>query len=236
MSRASRYKSEFLANMSHELRTPLNSSLILAKLLSDNPTGNLNEEQVKFAQSIYSAGNDLLNLINDILDISKVEAGKLELAPESIAIGQLVDSLKRTFEPMAGQKKLAFEVTVDQDTPATLVTDRQRIEQILKNLLSNAIKFTSAGKVSVAVSPQPEGMISFVVRDSGIGIHPDQQRAIFDAFHQADGTTSRRYGGTGLGLSISRDLAALLGGSISVDSREGQGSDFTLRLPATPNS
>jgi signal transduction histidine kinase len=177
LSRASCYKSEFLANMSHELRTPLNSSLILAKLLADNPTGNLNEEQVKFAQSIYSAGNDLLNLFNDILDISKVEAGKLELAPESLAVGELVDSLKRTFVPMAGQKKLAFEVNVEQDTPAMLVTDRQRFEQILKNLPSNAIKFTLAGKVSVAVLPQPEGMISFVVRDSGIGIHTDQQRA-----------------------------------------------------------
>ncbi|MDO8719537.1 MAG: response regulator [Polaromonas sp.] len=231
LSRASRYKSEFLANMSHELRTPLNSALILSKLLSDNPTGNLNAEQVKFAQSIYSAGNDLLNLINDILDISKVEAGKLELAPERIAIDELVDVLKRTFEPMADQKKLAFDVSVAPGTPLSLVSDRQRVEQILKNLLSNAIKFTSAGQVSVTVSPQPEGMISFVVRDSGIGIRADHQQAIFEAFHQADGTTSRRYGGTGLGLSISRDLVALLGGTITVDSREGQGSAFTLRLP-----
>jgi CheY-like chemotaxis protein/signal transduction histidine kinase/CHASE3 domain sensor protein len=231
LSRASRYKSEFLANMSHELRTPLNSSLILSKLLSDNPKGNLDDEQVKFAQSIYSAGNDLLNLINDILDISKVEAGKLELLPEDIAVGKLADSLKSTFEPLAGQKKLAFEVNIEQGTPATLVTDRQRVEQILKNLLSNAIKFTEAGKVSLTVSAQPGGIIAFAVQDSGIGIRQDQQQLVFDAFHQADGTTSRRYGGTGLGLSISRDLATLLGGSISVKSSEGQGSTFTLLLP-----
>lgn len=231
LSRASRYKSEFLANMSHELRTPLNSALILSKLLSDNATGNLSAEQVKFAQSINAAGNDLLHLINDILDISKVEAGKLELVPESIAVGELADSLKRTFEPMADQKKLAFDITVAPGTPLTLVSDRQRVEQILKNLLSNAIKFTSAGRVSVAVSKQPAGMISFVVQDSGIGIQADHQQAIFEAFHQADGTTSRRYGGTGLGLSISRDLAALLGGTITVESRENQGSAFTLQLP-----
>ncbi|MHB1249346.1 MAG: CHASE3 domain-containing protein, partial [Polaromonas sp.] len=231
LSRASRYKSEFLANMSHELRTPLNSSLILAKLLSDNPKGNLDEEQVKFAQSIYSAGNDLLNLINDILDISKVEAGKLELAPEDIAIGKLLDSLKRTFEPMANQKKLEFEVDVEQGAPATLVTDRQRVEQVLKNLLSNAIKFTEAGKVSLTVSGQPGGFIAFTVKDSGIGIRQDQQSLIFFSFHKGDGTTSRRYGGTGLGLSISRDLAALLGGSITIESEAGKGSTFTLLLP-----
>jgi len=231
LSRASRYKSEFLANMSHELRTPLNSSLILAKLLADNTRGNLDDEQVKFAQSIYSAGNDLLNLINDILDISKVEAGKLELSPEEIVLGKLVDSLKNTFEPMAGQKRLHFEVNIQPGTPVMLVSDRQRVEQILKNLLSNAIKFTEAGKVSLTVSQQPGGLVTFAVQDSGIGIRPDQQQIIFDAFHQADGTTSRRYGGTGLGLSISRDLSNLLGGSITVESREGQGSCFTLRLP-----
>ncbi len=231
LTRASRYKSEFLANMSHELRTPLNSSLILAKLLSDNTKGNLNEEQVKFAQSIYSAGNDLLNLINDILDISKVEAGKLELSPENIMVGKLTDSLKTTFSPLAGQKKLAFDVIVEAGTPATFFSDRQRVEQILKNLLSNALKFTEAGKVSLTVSATPSGQLAFAVQDSGIGIRSDQQQLIFEAFQQADGTTSRRYGGTGLGLSISRDLAALLGGSISVQSAEGQGSTFTLVLP-----
>ena len=235
LSRASRYKSEFLANMSHELRTPLNSSLILAKLLGDNPKGNLSDEQVKFAHSIYSAGNDLLNLINDILDISKVEAGKLELSPEDIVLSKLLDSLKNTFEPLATQKKLAFEVTVEQGAPATLFTDRQRVEQILKNLLSNAIKFTEAGKVSLAVSLRPDGHLAFAVRDSGIGIRADQQQLIFDAFRQADGTTSRRYGGTGLGLSISRDLTMLLGGSITIESSEGRGSTFTLLLPRSPS-
>ncbi len=231
LTRASRYKSEFLANMSHELRTPLNSSLILAKLLADNSKGNLDKEQIKFAQSIYSAGNDLLNLINDILDISKVEAGKLELSPENMAVGSLVDSLKNTFEPLAGQKKLAFEVVVDSATPASLFTDRQRVEQILKNLLSNAIKFTETGKVSLMVAQATGGYIAFAVRDSGIGIRQDQQSLIFDAFRQADGTTSRRYGGTGLGLSISRDLTTLLGGSIQIESAEGRGSVFTLLLP-----
>ena len=231
LTRASRYKSEFLANMSHELRTPLNSSLILAKLLAENSKGNLDKEQIKFAQSIYSAGNDLLDLINDILDISKVEAGKLELSPENMAVGSLVDSLKNTFEPLAGQKKLAFEVVVDAATPASLYTDRQRVEQVLKNLLSNAIKFTETGKVSLMVAEATGGYIAFAVRDSGIGIRQDQKSLIFDAFRQADGTTSRRYGGTGLGLSISRDLTTLLGGSITVESAEGQGSVFTLLLP-----
>ncbi len=231
LSRASRYKSEFLANMSHELRTPLNSSLILAKLLADNPKGNLNEEQVRFSQSIYSAGNDLLNLINDILDISKVEAGKLELTPEDIVLGHLVNALKNTFEPMANQKKLKFDIRISPGTPVTLVSDRQRVEQILKNLLSNAIKFTDAGRVSLTVSQQADGQIAFAVQDSGIGIRPDQQGIIFEAFHQADGTTSRRYGGTGLGLSISRDLSSLLGGAITLASDEGKGSCFTLLLP-----
>ncbi len=231
LSRASRYKSEFLANMSHELRTPLNSSLILAKLLADNPKGHLDPEEVRFAQSIFSAGNDLLSLINDILDISKVEAGRLELSPEDMVVGTLVDSLKSTFEPLAGQKNLALTIRIESGTPATLKTDRQRVEQILKNLLSNAIKFTDAGEVSLRVSLQPQGVIAFSVRDSGIGIRPDQQQLIFDAFRQADGTTSRRYGGTGLGLSISRDLTTLLGGSLSVESSEGGGSTFTLLLP-----
>ncbi|WP_341918272.1 response regulator [Polaromonas sp. YR568] len=231
LSRASRYKSEFLANMSHELRTPLNSSLILAKLLADNPKGHLSQEEVRFAQSIYSAGNDLLSLINDILDISKVEAGKLELSPEDMVVDALVESLKSTFEPLAGQKNLTLSIRIESGTPATLKTDRQRVEQILKNLLSNAIKFTDAGEVSLRVSLQPQGSIAFSVRDSGIGIRPDQQQLIFDAFRQADGTTSRRYGGTGLGLSISRDLTTLLGGSLSVESSEGGGSTFTLLLP-----
>ena len=228
---ASRYKSEFLANMSHELRTPLNSSLILAKLLADNTSGNLSDEQVRFAQTIYSAGNDLLQLINDILDISKVEAGKLELVPEDVPVRRVVEGLARTFEPLARQKQLEFKVAVDPGVPASLHTDRQRMEQILKNLLSNAVKFTEVGAVSLSVSTTPEGDIAFRVQDTGIGIASDQQDKIFDAFHQADGTTSRRFGGTGLGLSITRDLTRLLGGSVAVSSAPNEGSVFTLVLP-----
>ncbi|WP_281909498.1 response regulator [Massilia varians] len=231
LERASRYKSEFLANMSHELRTPLNSSLILAKLLADNAAGNLNDEQVRFAQTIYSAGNDLLHLINDILDISKVEAGKLELVPEEVPLRRMVEGLARTFEPLARQKALEFSMTIDPNVPAAITTDRQRVEQILKNLLSNAVKFTERGAVRMTVGVTPEGWVQFGVRDSGIGIAQDQQDKIFDAFHQADGTTSRRFGGTGLGLSISRDLTNLLGGSLDVSSQPGEGSLFTLSLP-----
>ena len=231
LERASRYKSEFLANMSHELRTPLNSSLILAKLLSDNVPGNLNDEQVRFAQTIYSAGNDLLHLINDILDISKVEAGKLELMPEDLPVRRTVESLGRTFEPLAKQKDLRFTVTVEPNVPPSLHTDRQRLEQVLKNLLSNAVKFTEQGDVSLTVSATDEGWVQFTVVDSGIGIAQDQQERIFEAFHQADGTANRRFGGTGLGLSISRDLTSLLGGTLVVSSTPGEGSTFTLSMP-----
>jgi signal transduction histidine kinase/DNA-binding response OmpR family regulator len=232
LQRASRYKSEFLANMSHELRTPLNSSLILAKLLSENKDGNLTPEQLKFAQTIYGAGNDLLNLINDILDLSKVEAGRLELQPQFVSVQRLVDSLQRVFEPLADQKKLAFEVTVEPDAPTSMVTDNLRVEQILKNLLSNAIKFTESGRVTLGVQARAGDRLAFVVKDSGIGIPEGQQDIIFEAFRQADGTINRRYGGTGLGLSISRELARLLGGTIAVESTAGQGSTFTLTLPA----
>ncbi|MDB6141848.1 MAG: rpfC 1 [Pseudomonas sp.] len=231
LQRSSKYKSEFLANMSHELRTPLNSSLILAKLLAENPTDNLTAEQVKFAESIYSAGNDLLNLINDILDISKVEAGKLEMRPENTSVARLVDGLRGMFQPLAADKRLDFQVDLQAGTPTMLFTDRQRLEQVLKNLLSNAIKFTERGSVSLTVSRQPGEGITFTVRDSGIGIAEEHQESIFEAFRQADGTTNRRYGGTGLGLSISRDLAKLLGGSITVTSAPEQGSIFTLVLP-----
>jgi len=232
LQRASRYKSEFLANMSHELRTPLNSALILAKLLGDNPQGNLSPEQVKFAESIYASGNDLLVLINDILDIAKVEAGKLEVVPEDVALDKLARSLESTFGPLAMQKNLGFRVELRPDAPASLVTDRQRVEQILKNLLSNALKFTDRGEVAVVVSGTADGGAAFAVSDSGIGIDPQQHELIFEAFRQADGTTSRRYGGTGLGLSISSDLTQLLGGTLTVESQPGQGSTFTLRLPA----
>ncbi|WP_434573894.1 response regulator [Pseudomonas sp. Z3-8] len=231
LQRSSKYKSEFLANMSHELRTPLNSSLILSKLLAENPQRNLSDEQVKFAESIYSAGNDLLNLINDILDISKVEAGKLEVRPENTSVPRLVEGLRDMFKPLAADKGLSFEVQLQPDAPSMLYTDRQRLEQVLKNLLSNAVKFTEQGSVCLTITGQPGSGIAFMVRDSGIGIAADQQQSIFEAFRQADGTTNRRYGGTGLGLSISRDLATLLGGSISVSSEPGQGSVFTLVMP-----
>ncbi len=232
LQRASRYKSEFLANMSHELRTPLNSALILAKLLGDNPQGNLTAEQVKFADSIYSSGNDLLVLINDILDIAKVEAGKLEVVTEDMSLAKLAQSLESTFSPLAMQKNLSFRLEIQPAAPAFLVTDRQRVEQILKNLLSNALKFTDRGEVAVVVSPTADGGAAFAVSDSGIGIDPQQHELVFEAFRQADGTTSRRYGGTGLGLSISRDLTLLLGGTLTVQSTPGQGSTFTLQLPA----
>ena len=231
LQRASRYKSEFLANMSHELRTPLNSSLILAKLLAENANGNLNDEQVKFAESIYSAGNDLLNLINDILDIAKVEAGKLEVHPERTPLGNMLEGLRDVFMPLAGERSLSFVIEQQDQLPQVLFTDRQRAEQILRNLLSNAFKFTDRGGVTLSVSRHDDHYLAFAVRDTGIGIAADQQQAIFDAFRQADGTTNRRYGGTGLGLSISRDLAGLLGGSITVSSVPGEGSTFTLLLP-----
>jgi signal transduction histidine kinase/DNA-binding response OmpR family regulator len=231
LQRASRYKSEFLANMSHELRTPLNSSLILAKLLSENKHGNLTMDQVKYAQTIYSAGNDLLNLINDILDLSKVEAGKLDLNIEDVPVQRIMDSLLRTFEPLARQKKLTLDIKNELAGHPTLATDFRRLEQILKNLLSNAVKFTDAGSVSLTLQQSGERAVKFIVADTGIGIAPEQQEAIFEAFQQADGTTSRHYGGTGLGLSISRSLARLLGGSVSLASTPGAGSTFTLVLP-----
>ncbi|MEJ8815030.1 response regulator [Variovorax ureilyticus] len=232
LQQASRYKSEFLANMSHELRTPLNSALILAKLLRDNAQGNLSEEQVKFADSIYSSGNDLLVLINDILDIAKVEAGRLEVVAEPVGVAKIAAGLEDLFRPQAHEKRLGLRVEVLADAPATLVTDRQRVEQILKNLLANALKFTDHGELALTVRGAPEGGALFEVADTGIGIAADQQGVIFEAFRQADGTASRRYGGTGLGLSISRDLARLLGGTLSVRSTPGVGSTFALALPA----
>lgn len=230
LQRASQYKSEFLANMSHELRTPLNSSLILAKLLADNKDGNLTKQQVDFATQIQSSGNDLLNLINDILDLSKVESGKLDIVPEDISIESMLSGLQRSFAPIAKEKKLQLKFETS-GVPDTFFSDKLRVEQILKNLLSNAIKFTSEGEVSVRVYRADDEHISVAVKDTGIGISPEQQEVIFEAFRQADGTTNRKFGGTGLGLSISRNLAYLLGGSIKVDSVIGQGSTFTLTLP-----
>ena len=231
LEQASRYKSDFLANMSHELRTPLNSSLILAKLLADNPTDNLTDEQVKYAQTIQSSGNDLLTLINDILDLSKIEAGHVEIRPEAVTVEQLANNLRQLFQPIAQEKKLDFVAEVAPECPAGIETDVQRLEQVLKNLLSNAFKFTEAGQIRLLIRRAPEGQIAFSVSDTGIGIAEEQQQGVFEAFHQADGTISRKYGGTGLGLSISRQLVRLLGGSIDLKSKQGQGSTFTITIP-----
>ncbi|WP_203676450.1 HAMP domain-containing protein, partial [Actinoplanes siamensis] len=239
---ASKYKSEFLANMSHELRTPLNSLLILAQLLAQNPTRNLTTKQVEYATVIHSAGTDLLQLINDILDLSKVEAGKMDIAPEPFELRNLLDYVEATFRPLTTSRGLDFEVSTAADVPLGLFTDEQRLRQVLRNLLSNAVKFTDHGSVRLRIelarrdelSPalaEQETVIAFRVTDTGIGIAEQQLTAIFDAFQQADGTTSRRYGGTGLGLSISREIAWLLGGEISARSVLGRGSTFTLYMP-----
>ncbi|CAL9373448.1 HAMP domain-containing protein [Streptomyces sp. NPDC015242] len=242
LSLASKYKSEFLANMSHELRTPLNSLLILAQLLAQNPSRNLTPKQVEYAQIIHSAGSDLLQLINDILDLSKVEAGKMDVAPERVALRQLIEYVEATFRPMTTQKSLDFTVTTAPGAPADLLTDDSRLRQVLRNLLSNAVKFTEQGGVELSIEPAtdeevPEGVVrggavvAFRVKDTGIGIPEQNLETIFGAFQQADGTTSRKYGGTGLGLSITREIAQLLGGAVTVDSTPGQGSTFTLFLP-----
>jgi len=231
LQRASTYKSEFLANMSHELRTPLNSTLILARLLIENREGNLTAEQVKFAQTIYSAGNDLLTLINDILDLSKIEAGKLDVRPENVSLRRLSDELVDSFHSLAQEKGLELAVSLDENAPANLETDPTRLQQILKNLLSNALKFTERGGVSLHIGAFAGGRLAFEVKDTGIGIPAHQHEVIFEAFRQADGTTNRKYGGTGLGLSISRDLAQLLGGELTLASAPGRGSTFTLLLP-----
>ena len=227
---SSKYKSEFLANMSHELRTPLNSMLILAKLLSENPKQNLTEKQVEFAGTIHQSGNDLLSLINEILDLSKVEAGRMEVMVSDVALDEVRDYVERTFSQTAAQKHLDFAVEVAPDAPGEIATDGARLQQVLKNLISNAIKFTEKGGVKLRMSRRGDE-IAFAVEDSGIGIAPDKQKVIFEAFQQAEGGTSRKYGGTGLGLSISREIARLLGGHIEVVSAPDQGSTFTLVLP-----
>jgi signal transduction histidine kinase/CheY-like chemotaxis protein len=244
LSLSSRYKSEFLANMSHELRTPLNSLLILARLLADNVGGNLTAKQVEFARTIHSSGAELLALINDILDLAKIESGTvtLNVAPERF--DEITDYLERTFRQMAADKGLEFVIAVDPALPVAMETDAKRLQQIITNLLSNAFKFTSKGSVSLKASRAASGwslghpvldhaqtVVAFQVADTGIGIPANKQRLIFEAFQQADGTTSREYGGTGLGLSISRELARLLGGEIRVKSAPGEGSTFVLYLP-----
>ncbi|MGW2014808.1 HAMP domain-containing protein [Streptomyces sp. NPDC001927] len=243
LSRTSMYKSEFLANMSHELRTPLNSLLILARLLGQNPEGNLTEKQVDYAEVIHSAGSDLLQLINDILDLSKVEAGKMDIRPERFALHHLLEYLEATFGPVADERGLAFSITVSSDVPEELTTDESRLRQILRNLLSNALKFTDEGAVEFIIeyadADEPPlalrgsgPVLAFRVSDTGVGIPAERLDDIFGAFQQGDGTTARRYGGTGLGLSISREVAGLLGGTIDVRSTPGKGSRFTFYLPA----
>lgn len=225
-----KYKSEFLANMSHELRTPLNSSLILARLLADNKKGNLSEEQVKYAEIIHSSGNDLLNLINDILDLSRVEAGKLIVQPEVVSIEQVVSSLKKVFTAQAQAKNISFHSKIFENVPTQIFTDRLRLEQILKNFISNAFKFTEKGEVRIEVRPEGES-VAFDIIDTGIGIPENKIDVIFEAFQQADGNINRRFGGTGLGLSISKELTKLLKGQIQVASTVGKGSTFTLLVP-----
>uniref|UniRef100_A0ABX1N1C3 histidine kinase n=2 Tax=Aromatoleum buckelii TaxID=200254 RepID=A0ABX1N1C3_9RHOO len=238
LERVSAYKSQFLANMSHELRTPLNSLMILSSLLMQNKDGNLSEKQVEFASTIHSAGTDLLDLINDILDLSKIEAGRIELDFADIAVEDLSASMRTLFQSQAEQKQIAFSLEVEADVPPTFHGDSQRVHQILKNLLSNALKFTEHGEVRLCVTfpcgsanPLPVPAIAFAVSDTGIGIPPDKQQGIFDAFRQADGSISRKYGGTGLGLSISLELARRMNGDIRMSSSEGKGSVFVLYLP-----
>jgi CheY-like chemotaxis protein/HAMP domain-containing protein len=241
---SSKYKSEFLSTMSHELRTPLNSILILSNSLSDNKHGNLSEKQVEHAKVIHSAGSDLLTLINDILDIAKVEEGKMQLVIEALDTTDLAEHLRRNFEHVAQHRGLTFHVDVAANTPKTLFTDRQRLEQVLRNFFSNAFKFTHQGSVSLHIGPAPEGIrfkriqatqgpvIALAVTDTGIGVPAEKQELIFEAFQQADGTTSRKYGGTGLGLTISREFSQLLGGEVHLSSEgEGKGATFTLYLP-----
>ncbi|GHE99370.1 HAMP domain-containing protein [Streptomyces griseoluteus] len=243
LSLASKYKSEFLANMSHELRTPLNSLLILAQLLAQNPSRNLTPKQVEYAGIIHSAGSDLLQLINDILDLSKVEAGKMDINLEQVPLRGLLDYIEATFRPMTTQKGLSFAVASASRVPSDLVTDDARLRQVLRNLLSNAIKFTERGGIELCIEPAGEDevpagvhrdgpVVAFRVKDTGIGIAAQHLETIFGAFQQADGTTSRKYGGTGLGLSISREIAHLLGGALTARSTPGRGSTFTLYLPA----
>ncbi|WP_062267378.1 response regulator, partial [Endozoicomonas arenosclerae] len=238
LEQASKYKSEFLANMSHELRTPLNSLLLLAQMLADNDEGNLTEDQIESAQVIYSGGKELLDLINDILDLSKVEAGKMSINLDDMDIEELCSSARTLFKPLADNKGLDFAVDIEPGTTQVILSDSQRVMQILKNFLSNAFKFTEQGGVYIKVFSScrttdhgDETYVAFAVRDTGIGIPEDKQEAIFEAFQQADGSTSRKYGGTGLGLAISREMSSMLGGYIGIESTEGEGTTFTVYLP-----
>ena len=231
LSVSSRYKSEFIANMSHELRTPLNSLLVLAEQLEDNPDGNLTERQVQYAHVIRSSGVDLLKLLNDILDLAKVESNTVQLETAALPLAELRDSMVQAFQPIADERGLGFSAELDSRLPATMTTDPHRLRQVLKNLLANAFKFTEHGEVVLSIEPTPGPGIAISVSDTGIGIKPELHKVMFEAFAQADGTTARKYGGTGLGLSISRNLVDLLGGEITLESEPGRGSTFTVRLP-----
>ncbi len=246
LARTSKYKSEFLANMSHELRTPLNSLLILSDQLCQNRDGNLTGRQVEFAKTIHSSGNDLLTLINDILDLSKIESGTVNVDVSELRFDDLRHYVERTFRHVGESKNLDFLLRVDPRLPKSMVTDAKRLQQILKNLLSNAFKFTHEGQVTLTIEPAKAGWhadnedlnraveaVAFHVTDTGIGISNEKQQIIFEAFQQADGSTSRKYGGTGLGLAISRELSKLLGGEIRLESTPGRGSSFALYLPIT---
>ncbi|MEI6885544.1 MAG: response regulator [Bacteroidota bacterium] len=240
---ASKYKSEFLANMSHELRTPLNSIIVLSQLLSENKVQNLTPKQIEYASTINTSGNDLLDLINEILDLSKIEAGRIELHPEAVNLKEILRQMEMFFKPVVEKKGLNFSLHIDEDVPETIFVDNQRLQQILKNLMSNALKFTEKGSVQLDVRRplsadditwtglKPSSSLAFTVIDTGVGIPKDKLKIIFDAFQQADGTTSRRFGGTGLGLTISRSFAQVMGGDIHLVSEEGKGSMFTLLLP-----
>ena len=243
LQQSNRYKSEFLANISHELRTPLNSMLILTKLFTQNEQGNLNPEQLEAASVIHSAGTELLNLINDILDLSKIESGKMEVVLEDIDANSLFESLEAQFQPVAKERGISLVFEMDENVPKIFVSDPQKLGQILKNLLSNALKFTHVGQVSLTVSclepsvddswldPVSQSRIEFAVKDTGIGISKESKLSIFEAFQQGDGSASRKYGGTGLGLSICKDLTELLGGNLSLESRLGKGSTFCFSIP-----
>lgn len=230
LATSTRYKSEFLANMSHELRTPLNSILLLSRLLSENHAGNLTDEQIEYATVIQGSGNGLLTLIDEILDLSRIESGKMQLEYNFVGVEDLCNEIRALFAPLAKDKGIEFRVETDIDASQSIETDRLRLQQILRNLISNALKFTARGSVTLQVTKQPSA-IAFAVIDTGIGIPENKQQTVFEAFQQADGSTRRKYGGTGLGLSISRELAKLLGGNVTLESEEGKGSTFTLSLP-----
>jgi signal transduction histidine kinase len=241
---SARYQSQFLANMSHELRTPLNSMLILSKMLWDNPDHNLSNKQVEYAHIVHSSGNDLLTLIDDVLDLCRIEAGTSPLDLGDVVLAEIAAHCERTLRPLAEQRRVRFDVVLDPALPIAIHTDERRLRQVLKNLLSNAFKFTDDGSVILNIRPASSGwstghqgleraaeVIAFDVEDTGVGIASDKHQLIFEAFQQADGTTARRYGGTGLGLSISREISRMLGGAITVSSELGRGSTFTFFLP-----